>query len=258
MSTISDLFDFTGKTVLVTGASGGLGAGIARVFAAAGAAILIHFHSGRERAENLRDSLPGPGRHECVQADGSSENEIGCCMKQVARLCGESGLSVLINNAGVYPSSALLDTDLATWHAVMDTNLSSMHLFTREAAKIMRPGSAIVNIASIEGLKPVRAHAHYAVSKAAVIHYTMAAALELAPLGIRVNSVSPGLVDRPGLVEDWPEGYKRYVSAAPLGRVGTPDEIGYSCLFLASKAADWITGVNLVVDGGASVVAPQG
>jgi glucose 1-dehydrogenase/3-oxoacyl-[acyl-carrier protein] reductase len=86
----------------------------------------------------------------------------------------------------------------------------------------------------------------------------MAAALELAPLGIRVNSVSPGLVDRPGLVEDWPEGYKRYVSAALLGRVGTPDEIGYSCLFLASKAADWITGVNLVVDGGASVVAPQG
>ncbi|MGA2546617.1 MAG: SDR family NAD(P)-dependent oxidoreductase [Rectinemataceae bacterium] len=254
---IAELFDFTGKTVLVTGASGGLGAGIARVFAEAGASVLLHFRADRAEAERIRAGLPGPGRHVCLQAEGSDEEGVKRCIEQAARLAGDSGLSVLVNNAGIYPSMPLLDIDLSAWREVFDANLSSTHLFTRAAARVMRPGAAIVNIASVEGLRPVRAHAHYAASKAAVIHYTMAAALELAPLGIRVNAVSPGLVDRPGLAEDWPDGYRRFVAAAPLGRVGSPEEVGQACLFLASGAAAWITGANLVVDGGASVRAPQ-
>lgn len=257
MDSIAELFDFTGKTVLVTGASGGLGAGIARIFAEAGASVLLHYREGRERAEALRAGLPGPGVHVCLRAEGGNEASVLACVEEAGRLSGSSGLAALINNAGIYPVKPLLDLDLESWREVMDANLDSTHLFTRAAARIMKPGAAVVNIASNEGLRPVRAHAHYAVSKAAVIHYTAAAALELAPLGIRVNAVSPGLIDRPGLAEQWPQGYDRFVAVAPLGRPGRPEEVGQACLFLASKAAAWITGANLVVDGGAGVVSPQ-
>ncbi len=257
MKTIAELYDFSGKTILVTGASGGLGAGIAGVFARAGASVLLHYRSDRETAERLREALPGPGRHECLKAEGADEGEVSRCIEEAARLSGVSGLSVLVNNAGIYPSAPLLELDLAAWREVFESNLSSTHLFTRAAARVMKRGASIVNIASIEALRPARGHAHYAASKAATIRYTMAAALELAPLGIRVNAISPGLVGRPGLVADWPEGYRRFVAAAAMGRVGSPEEIGQACLFLASEAAAWITGANLVVDGGASVRAPQ-
>lgn len=192
-----------------------------------------------------------------MRAEGGDEASVDNCIQEVERFAGSAGLSVLVNNAGIYPVKPLLDLDLASWREVMDANLDSAHLFTRAAARIMGPGSAVVNIASNEGLRPVRSHAHYAVSKAALIHYTAAAALELAPLGIRVNAISPGLIDRPGLAEQWPQGYDRYVSIAPLGRPGSPEEVGHACLFLASKAAAWITGANLVVDGGAGAVSPQ-
>lgn len=257
MTPLGTLFDFSGRSVLVTGASGGLGSGIASVFAEAGARIFIHYYKDREGAQALQESLPGPMQHVCLQADGSSEEDVLRCMQEIASLCGESGLSVLVNNAGVYPSCSLVEMGLSSWQRVMNTNLTSIHLFTMQAANIMKHGSSIINIASIEGLRPVKGHAHYAVSKAAAIHYTMAAALELAPRGIRVNAISPGLVDRPGLASEWPEGYAKYCATAPLGRTGHAREIGYACLFLASKAADWITGTNLIVDGGVSARAAQ-
>jgi len=139
----------------------------------------------------------------------------------------------------------------------MDANLTSTHLFSRGAAALMASGGAVVNIASVEGLRPVIGHAAYSASKAAVIQYTRAAALELAARGIRVNAVSPGLIQREGLESAWPSGYQRYVTAAPLRRTGLPEEVGFACLFLASPAASWITGVNLPVDGGISVASPQ-
>jgi NAD(P)-dependent dehydrogenase (short-subunit alcohol dehydrogenase family) len=257
MTTMAELLDFTGRTVLVTGASGGVGAGIARVFAQAGASVLLHYREGRERAERLCAELPGPGRHACLGADALDEASVARCVEEASRFAGDSGIATLVNNAGIYPSAPLLELDQVSWREVLDANLGATHLFTRAAARFMRPGAAVVNIASIEGLRPVRAHAHYAAAKAAVISYTAAAALELGPLGIRVNSVSPGLVDRPGLEAAWGEGYRRFVAAAPLGRPGAPEEVGRACLFLASQAAAWITGANLVVDGGASAAAPQ-
>ncbi len=109
---------------------------------------------------------------------------------------------------------------------------------------------AIVNVSSIEGLQPAFAHSHYAASKAAVIMHTRAAALELGPRGIRVNSVSPGLIEAEGLDRAWPEGVARWHAAAPLRRLGTPTDVADAVLFLASPAARWISGSNLVVDGG--------
>ena len=251
MTSISAALDFSGKIVLVTGASGGLGAGIARVFAEAGARLVLHYKDNGEKAEALRLSLRSPELHRTVQADGTDE-------ESVKRCCQEAGpLAVLINNAGIYPVEKLLDTDAAAWRAVIEANLTSAHLFTRAAAALMASGGAIVNIASVEGLRPVVGHAHYSTAKAAVIQYTKAAALELGARGIRVNCVSPALIWREGLDRAWPSGYQRHVKAAPLGRAGLPEEVGYACLFLASPAASWITGANLPVDGGVSVASPQ-
>ena len=249
--------DFSGKIVLVTGASGGLGAGIARVFAEAGARLALHYKDNRGKAETLRLSLPSPERHFTVHADGCDESSVGRLWEEIARIAGGEAVAALINNAGIYPSGTLLGTDAAAWRAVIDANLTSTHLFTRGAAALMTSGGAIVNIASVEGMRPVIGHAHYSAAKAAVIQYTRAAALELAARGIRVNAVSPGLIQREGLERAWPSGYRRYIKAAPLGRTGLPEEIGFACLFLASPAASWITGANLPVDGGVSVVSPQ-
>jgi len=136
---------------------------------------------------------------------------------------------------------------------MLRVNVGGVIAMTREAAAVMAEhssGGAIVNIGSIEGLQPAFDHSHYAASKAAVIMHTRAAALELGPCGVRVNCVSPGLIDVDGLAEAWPDGVARWHAAAPLGRLGQPADVADAVLFLASDAARWITGANLVVDGG--------
>jgi NAD(P)-dependent dehydrogenase (short-subunit alcohol dehydrogenase family) len=116
-----------------------------------------------------------------------------------------------------------------------------------------RGGGVIILIASVEGRQPAWSHAHYCASKAAVIHFARTAALEYGRHGIRVNSISPGLIWRDGLEREWPEGVRRYRQAVPLGRLGRPADVGNACVFLASSLAGWITGQDLVVDGGVSV-----
>ncbi len=259
MKSIGEAFDFSGKGVLVTGASGVLGGGIARVFAEAGATLFLCYRTGKDRAEALRGTLPHPERHRCLPAEGADQDSVSACIGKVADYARRSGFvfSALINNAGIYPVAPLLDLDPQSWRPVVDASLTATHLFTRAAAKIMRPGAAVINIASTEAHRPVNNHAHYAAAKAAVLAYTRASALELAPKGIRVNSVSPGLIQREGLERSWPSGYRRFVAVAPLGRTGLPEEIGSACLFLASEAAAWITGVDLLVDGGVSLTSAQ-
>jgi NAD(P)-dependent dehydrogenase (short-subunit alcohol dehydrogenase family) len=122
------------------------------------------------------------------------------------------------------------------------------------AAALRDTGGSITLIASVEGRRPAPGHAHYASAKAGVIMLARAAALEYGPAGIRVNSVSPGLIDRPGLADQWPDGLSRWQRAAPLGRVGTAAEVGDACVFLASPMAAFITGHDLAVDGGMSAV----
>ncbi|MCJ7725923.1 MAG: SDR family oxidoreductase, partial [Acidimicrobiia bacterium] len=158
-----------------------------------------------------------------------------------------------VNNAGVQTKSALADLDDDAWAEMIDTDLTAVHRLTRVTAARMKEqgdGGSIVHIASIEGSHPAPLHGHYATAKAALIMHARAAALEYGADGIRVNSVSPGLIDRPGLAVDWPEGVARWQAAAPLGRMGTPEDVGDACVFLCSDLARWITGVDLVVDGG--------
>ena len=241
------------SVVLVTGAGRGLGLGIGRAFAAAGAKVIFHYHTSRQTAEEIvSEILQRGGQALACQADVSAPQEVERLFATAQAEFGQ--LDVLVNNAGTYPTSPLLELDPEEWDAVINSNLRSTFLCTQAAAQIMkkRMSGVILNIASIEGNFPAAHHAHYNAAKAGVIQFTKAAARELGGYNIRVNAISPGLINRPGLEKDWPEGVARWHSSAPLKRMGTPQDIANACLFLASPAASWITGVNLPVDGGAS------
>lgn len=242
----SDLLDLSGHSVLVTGASGNIGAGIAARLAEAGARIIAHYRGNRASAEALADSL---GDAIAVGADLGDD-------VQAQSLFAEHRPDLVVNNAAIQPVQMLADMSVDEWRAMQRANLDSAFFVTRHAAREWQARGhehgAIVNIASIEGSDPAPGHAHYATSKAALLMFTKAAALEFGPAGIRINAVSPGLVHREGLEADWPEGVEQWQSLAPLGRLGTAKDVADAVLFLLSPASRWISGVNLVVDGGMS------
>lgn len=246
--------DLRGTTAVVTGAGGGIGGGIARQFAAAGADVVLHYRTSRAAAEVLAEELTSAGaRVATAQADITDPDQCARLMATAVDTFGR--LDALVNNSGVQPVQPLDGMSVADWRAVVDTNLSGTFVCTQAAVEAMRAGGggSITHIASIEGSHPAFSHAHYSASKAAIIMHARSAALEYGPLGIRVNTVSPGLIDREGLAEAWPDGVRRWQQAAPLGRLGRPTDIGNACVFLASPMAEWITGQDLVVDGGVSV-----
>ncbi|MFD5563313.1 SDR family NAD(P)-dependent oxidoreductase [Kitasatospora griseola] len=245
--------DLSGQVALVTGAGGGIGRAVARQFALAGAKVVVHYRTAAAGAGAVVRAIEdGGGEAFAVGADLGREDE---CRRLVQAAVERFGrLDALVNNAGLQPTQDLAGMELADWRAVVDTNLSSVFSCTQAAAAVMRgqDGGSVTHIASIEGTQPARQHAHYASSKAAIIMHARAAALEYGEAGVRVNSVSPGLIDRDGLAEDWPEGVERWQRAAPLGRLGRATDVANACVFLASPLAAWISGHNLVVDGGVS------
>ncbi|MBE7555238.1 MAG: 3-oxoacyl-ACP reductase FabG [Anaerolineales bacterium] len=247
-----NLFNFSNKVALITGSGGGLGAGIALRFAEAGAAVVVNYRSSAAGAQVVVGQIEAAGgKAIAVQADVTQKVEVERLVAETVAAFGR--LDVLINNAGLYPLASLLEMTEAEWDGVVDSNLRSTFLCTQAAAKQMiaqGEGGAIVNIASIEAENPAPMHSHYNAAKGGVVMHTAAAANELGLYGIRVNSVSPGLIWREGIEQGWPDGVERFLKAAPLGRLGRPDDIADACLFLASPAARWITGANLRVDGG--------
>ena len=240
---VQELLDLSGETVLVTGASGNIGQGIAERLAEAGANIIVHYHHNAPAAQALAERLGGA---EVVQADLASEAGVDA-MYATARP------TMVVNNAAAQPVKSLEDVSYEEWRAMLAANLDGAFLVTQRAARAWSgSGGAIVNIASIEALDPAVGHGHYATSKAGLLMLSRAAALELGSAGIRVNCVSPGLIDKGGLADEWPDGVARWLDRAPLGRLGTPKDIADAVLFLLSPAARWISGTNLVVDGGMS------
>ena len=246
--------DLTGQRVLITGASGGVGGGIAEAFADAGARVAVHYRGSAEAAFELVERLRERGSEAvAVRADLGEPGAAEALIQDVTRALG--GIDGLVNNAGVQPVQTLEDTSRADWDAVLSTNLGAVFELSRAAAAAMTGGDPAVNrwithIASVEAHRPSPAHAHYAAAKAGLVMHARAAALELGPAGIRVNTVSPGLVERPGLEEAWPEGVASWRAHAPLGRLATARDIGNACALLASPAASFITGQDLAVDGG--------
>ncbi|MFF5186520.1 SDR family NAD(P)-dependent oxidoreductase [Streptomyces sp. NPDC000345] len=241
-----------GQVALITGAGGGIGRGIALRFAREGAAVALHCRTGAEAAHALAEEI-GDRAVVLPGADLTVEDE---CRRLVAQAAewGGGRLDALVNNAGVQPVRQLPGMPAADWRAVVDTNLTSVFACTQAAAEVMREqgGGTVTHIASVEARMPVEGHAHYSASKAAVVMHARAAALEYGPHGIRVNTVSPGLIDRAGLEEAWPEGVRRWREAVAVGRLGRPEDVGDACVFLASRLASWVTGHDLVVDGGVS------
>jgi NAD(P)-dependent dehydrogenase (short-subunit alcohol dehydrogenase family) len=246
-----ELLDFRGKRVLVTGAGSGLGSGIALRFAEAGASVAIHYRASKAGARGLVARIEKLKRKAvAIEADVSQAGDVAKLVEKTVSALG--GVDVLVNNAGSYPAAPLVEMGEAEWDSVIADNLRSVHLCTQAVARhlMKHDGGAIINIASIEAENPVPGHSHYNAAKAGVLMYTRTAAQELGRYGIRVNAVSPGLIWREGIERAWPEGVEAYLRAVPLGRLGQPDDVADACLFLASPAARWITGANLVVDGG--------
>lgn len=247
-------FTLDDRVVVVTGAGGWIGAGIARRVAAAGADVVLHYRSSAGPVAELATELRASGTGVATVAadiadDEGAEAIVAAAVETFGRVDG------VVNNAGVQPLGDLLRMAATEFREVVDTNVTGTHLVTVAAVRRMvEQGSvgSIVQIGSIEASQPAKDHGHYNAAKAAVVNYMRAAALEFGPHGVRVNSVSPGVIGRPGIEEAWPDGIRRYTAASPLGRLGTPQDVGDACVFLLSDAAAWITGVDLPVDGGVS------
>jgi NAD(P)-dependent dehydrogenase (short-subunit alcohol dehydrogenase family) len=248
----AELLDFSDRVVVVTGAGRGLGAGIALRFAQAGAAVVVNYRTSERDAEDTVARIAALGHRAIkVKADVSRAKGSDHLLEAAGSAFGR--VDVLVNNAGIYPLASVLDVAEDDWDEVIEANLRSVHVSTQAAARRMIAqgwGGAIVNVASIEAHNPALLHSHYSAAKAGVVMYTRSAARELGSHGIRVNSISPGLIWREGLEADWPDGVARYTRAVPLGRLGRADDVADACLFIASPAARWITGTDLVVDGG--------
>jgi 3-oxoacyl-[acyl-carrier protein] reductase len=248
---MSDLPDLSGTVTLVTGASGTIGQGIALRFAAAGGAVVLHRHRDRDIAEELAGRIQAAGGEALVLAADLTDER--ACHELVDAAAAWTGrLDNLVDNAGIQPVEPLAGMPASTWRAMLDATLTSAFCCTQAAARVMREtGGSITHIASIEAAQPAPGHAHYAAAKSALVMHARAAAAEYGP-HVRVNTVSPGLIDRPGLAADWPDGVERWHRAAPLRRLGEPADVGNACVFLASPMAAWITGQDLTVDGGVS------
>lgn len=240
------------STVLVTGSSRGIGAGIARRFAKEGHRVAIHYREREAQARTLLAELEAAGCSVMlVSGDITHEQQAKEIVLRVRERFGF--IDTLINNAGVaLPTQLVTDTSLADWQAVMETNITGMFLVTNAALPEMvsQQRGAIVNISSMWGVSGGSCEVAYSCSKAAVIGYTKSLAKEVAPSGIRVNCVAPGFV-RTDMTSGLADDEIAFICAeTPLLRAGTPEDIAAAVLFLASKEASFITGQVLCVDGG--------
>lgn len=244
-----------GKVAVVTGASSGIGRATALKFAREGAAVVA---VGRNQNElgSLRD--------EAREFEGSIRPQLADLLEptQVERLVAETvehlgGIDVLVNAAGIIKNGSIEDTTLADWDKMMNVNLRSIFYLTQKCVPFLVASKGnVVNVSSVTGLRAFPNVLAYCVSKAATDQLTRCAALELAPKGVRVNAVNPGVVvtnlHKRGGMSD--ENYEKFVENAknthPLGRPGAADEIAELIAFLASDKASWITGASYAIDGG--------
>lgn len=243
--------DFTGKIVLVTGSSSGIGAAIAQEFAAGGAKVAIHYRGNAQGAEQVAAAIREKGG-ECglYQADVSDSQQAAELVKQVQSELG--GLDILVNNAGTTRDTLVLSMSDEQWDAVINTNLRSVYTVSRAALRgmIRKRWGRIINITSVVGLTGQAGQANYAASKAGIIGFTKSLAREVASRNITVNAVAPGFIPSAltGVLTD--EQKSGIISSTPIGRMGTTDEVAWAVAFLAAERSGFITGQVLTVDGG--------
>jgi NAD(P)-dependent dehydrogenase (short-subunit alcohol dehydrogenase family) len=245
---------FDGKVALVTGAAQGIGLAIVKQFLAAGARVVLNDRTPDRVAAAIRRLGAQPNLF-AAAADVVHRAEVEAMVASAADKFGR--LDIVVNNAGLYPVTPVLDMSEAEWDTVLDVNLKGTFLVSQAAARRMvRQGSggAIVNIASGSHKIARIGCAHYCASKAGVVMLTQVLAMELAPHRIRVNAVAPGLIEVPEpLTPSAPDYVAATLAVIPAGRLGTPDDIAHAVLMLSDAEADYITGALLAVDGGLSV-----
>ena len=243
----------TGKVAVVTGASKGIGAAIARALATAGASVAVNYASDREGAERVVAAINGAGgRAIAVQGDVSKLADVRRLFAEARQQLGS--LDVLVNNAGVYRFATLEEVTEQEFHRHFDINVLGLLLATQEAAKHFGPaGGSVINIGSVVSRITPPGAVVYTATKAAVTAITQVLAKELGPRKIRVNSINPGGVETEGTHTMGMIGgdlQKQIVAQTPLGRMGQPDDIAPVAVFLASAASGWVTGDEFIVSGG--------
>jgi 3-oxoacyl-[acyl-carrier protein] reductase len=243
----------TGKVAVVTGASKGIGAEIARQLAADGAAVVVNYSSSREGADRVvADIAKAGGKAVALQANLAKPEEVSRFFAEAKKALGP--LDILVNNAGIYEFMPLDQVTPEHYHKQFDLNVLGLILASQEAARQFGDrGGSIVNISSVVARAAIPGATVYAATKAAVNSITLTHAAELGPRKIRVNAVNPGMVETEGthsagITES--DMRKQVEAATPLGRIGQPGDIAPAVAFLASDDAAWITGETLYISGG--------
>jgi 3-oxoacyl-[acyl-carrier protein] reductase len=243
----------SGRVAVVTGASKGIGASIAKHLAAEGASVVVNYSSSKDGADRVVSEITGNGgKAVAVQANVAKEADIRRLFGETKRAFGR--IDVLVNNAGIYEFAPLENVTADHFHKQFDLNVLGLILASQEAVKHFGPdGGSIVNVSSVAATAALPNASVYSATKAAVDAVTRSLATELGPRKVRVNSVNPGMVETEGVHAAGIAGsdYQRQVEArTPLGRIGQPRDIAPAVVFLASPDAGWITGQTLHVAGG--------
>ncbi|MEQ8381623.1 MAG: SDR family oxidoreductase [Coleofasciculus sp. A1-SPW-01] len=250
-----------GQKALVTGGSSGIGAGVVRQLAKAGATVAINYHSHGEAAEKIVEDIKSAhGEAIAIQADVSQEADVKAMFSKVLNEFGT--IDILVNNSGIQKDSPFLDMSLKDWNLVLSVNLTGQFLCAREAAKeFLRRGvqpqiscaaGKIICMSSVHQLIPWAGHVNYVTSKGGINMMMKTIAQELAPHKIRVNSIAPGAIKTPINKSSWdtPEAEAQLLELIPANRVGEVDDIGKAAVWLASDDSDYVNGTTLYVDGG--------
>ena len=241
-----------GKVALVSGAARGIGAATAKLLAQEGAAVVLGDVLETEGRQTAAGIVAAGGQATFMPLDVTSAANWQQVIASAVAAYGK--LDVLVNNAGISGRAAVGETDVETWERVMEINGKGVFLGTKRAIPELRKagGGSIINISSIYGIVGSETSAAYHASKGAVRIFTKAAAIQYAAEGIRVNSVHPGFVDSPMTAASHalPEVHNLRIRRTPLGRMGTPEDIAAGILYLASDESSFVTGSELVIDGG--------
>ncbi|GFG65183.1 short-chain dehydrogenase [Mycobacterium kubicae] len=250
--TVLELFSLRGKRALVTGGSSGIGKKVALAYAEAGAQVAVAARNRRALDEVVDEISASGGQAVSIGCDVTQPDQVTDMVDRVSTEFG--GIDIAVCNAGIITDTPMLDMALREFQTIQTTNVTGVFLTAQAAAKAMvrqGQGGAIINTASMSGhiINTPQNVGHYCTSKAAVIHLTKAMAVEFAPHNIRVNSVSPGYI-LTELVEPLAEYHKLWEPKVPLGRLGRPEELTGLYVYLASAASSYMTGSDIVIDGG--------
>jgi 3-oxoacyl-[acyl-carrier protein] reductase len=247
--------ELTGKVAIVTGASKGIGAAIAKGLAGVGASVVVNYASSSEGADRVVAEIVGKGgKAIAVEADVSKAADVQRLFGETRKAFGS--LDVLVNNAGVYRFAPLEEVTEDEFHREFNINVLGVLLASREALKYFGPdGGSVINISSVASMSPTPTAVIYSATKGAVDTITRVLAKELGPKKIRVNAINPGGVETEGLHSMGiigSEFEKQILARTPLGRLGQPDDIASVAVFLASTSSGWMTGETIAVGGGFS------